>query len=237
MKQEWRLFWINAYVLEISWEAGISQHILLKMIAVKSTLENGLGADLYDIRMGYHALAVHFRQPVASPERSMVIQELISAAKTDLPHRKKRWHIPVCYAPEVAKDLISIANLKGMTVEELVYEHSSAEYMLYFYGFLPGFMYLGGLSERLHVPRKSIPDPQIASGSVAIGGMQTGIYPMNSPGGWHVIGKTPFSLFDPQTSRLPVFRAGDSICFLPIKKREFDIIVHDPGYSLTYDTI
>nr|MBI1229695.1 5-oxoprolinase subunit PxpB [Cytophagales bacterium] len=237
MKQEWRLFWINAYVLEISWEAGISQHTLLKMIAVKSSLEKGLGADLYDVRMGYHALAVHFRQPAGNRDWNKIIQELMENAQSDFPQSRKRWRIPVCYAPEVAKDLISIANLKGMTVEELVQEHSSAEYMLYFYGFLPGFMYLGGLSERLHVPRKAIPDPQIPSGSVAIGGMQTGIYPMNSPGGWHVIGKIPFSLFDPQTGRLPVFRSGDSICFMPIKKREFDIIVHDPVYSLTYDII
>lgn len=128
--------------------------------------------------------------------------------------------IPVCYEEEYATDLERIAEIKKIDKEEIVRLHCSQTYRVYMIGFLPGFPYLGTLDEKLSVPRKS--QPQIvAAGSVAIAGKQTGIYPLTSPGGWNVIGRTPLKLFDPYREDPTLLNAGDVVEFYPIGKNEF----------------
>ena len=112
---------------------------------------------------------------------------------------------------------------EGMTEREVVALHSGQPYRIYMLGFLPGFPYLGGLDERLHTPRLSTPRTRIPAGSVGIGGKQTGVYPMESPGGWQLIGRTPLKLFDPAAGMLP-YAAGDRIRFVPIDEGEFERI-------------
>ncbi|HSI78933.1 MAG TPA: carboxyltransferase domain-containing protein, partial [Lunatimonas sp.] len=150
---------------------------------------------------------------------------------------RKRWYIPVCYSSDVAKDILPLSSSKQIPVEELVNEHSQREYVLFFYGFLPGFMYLGGLSERLYSPRKAVPDPLIQAGSVAIGGQQTGIYPMDSPGGWHVIGRTPYRLFDSLENKMPPFLPGDRIRFSPISLKAYHTLKVNTEIKLDHEVI
>lgn len=131
--------------------------------------------------------------------------------------------IPVCYeGDDFAPDLSDIAEYAGLSESEVVQIHSASEYLIYMLGFLPGFPYLGGLDKRLCVPRLETPRARIPAGSVAIGGSQTGLYPVDSPGGWRIIGRTPLRVFD--TSRNPSFlyKAGDKIKFEPISRAEFD---------------
>ncbi|BAN95570.1 allophanate hydrolase subunit 1 [Plautia stali symbiont] len=112
-------------------------------------------------------------------------------------------------------DLAEVARAADLTSQQVVELHSSANYVVYFIGFQPGFPYLGGLDERLHTPRRAEPRLVVPSGSVGIGGSQTGIYPLAAPGGWQLIGHTPLSLFDPQQQPPTLLRPGDSVRFVP----------------------
>ena len=127
--------------------------------------------------------------------------------------------VPVCYGGAYGEDLPAVARHAGLSEEEVIRLHSGRTYRIYMLGFLPGFPYLGGLDERLFTPRRETPRTRIPAGSVGIGGQQTGIYPMESPGGWQLIGRTPLCLFAP--GRTLPYAAGDSIRFVPIDEREF----------------
>lgn len=128
--------------------------------------------------------------------------------------------IPVCYDLEMGPDLLSVAAQKNITPEELIRIHTEKEYRVYMLGFLPGFSYMGQVDERIATPRKSQP-ANVAAGSIGIAGKQTGIYPLASPGGWHIIGRTPLALFDAMKNEPTLLKAGDRIQFVPISKDEF----------------
>ncbi len=131
--------------------------------------------------------------------------------------------IPVCYEDEqFAPDLEKVALHARLSKEEVIKLHSSSDYLIYMMGFLPGFPYLGGMDPRLETPRLETPRTKIPAGSVAIGGAQTGLYPVESPGGWNIIGRTPLKLFDMKRKPFFLYEAGDKICFKPITKEEFD---------------
>ncbi|MGN6667322.1 MAG: 5-oxoprolinase subunit PxpB [Trinickia sp.] len=121
--------------------------------------------------------------------------------------------IPVRYGGEDGPDLLAVAAHTGLDVEEVVRRHASAEYIVFFVGFQPGFAYLGGLDASLHMPRRAVPRLEVPAGSVAIGGAQTGIYPAASPGGWQLIGRTPSSLFDPARTPPTLLQPGDRVRF------------------------
>lgn len=127
----------------------------------------------------------------------------------------RQVEIPVVYGGAGGPDLAEVACAAELTSQQVVELHSSADYVVYFIGFQPGFPYLGGLDERLHTPRRAEPRLVVPGGSVGIGGSQTGIYPLAAPGGWQLIGHTPLSLFDPQQQPPTLLRPGDSVRFVP----------------------
>ncbi|MEG3128713.1 5-oxoprolinase subunit PxpB [Pantoea cypripedii] len=126
--------------------------------------------------------------------------------------------IPVIYGGDVGPDLQVVADHAGMTPRQVVELHSSSAYVVYFIGFQPGFPYLGGLDSRLHTPRRAEPRVSVPAGSVGIGGSQTGVYPLATPGGWQLLGQTSISLFDPQLQPPTLLRPGDSVRFVPQKE-------------------
>ena len=130
--------------------------------------------------------------------------------------------VPVCYENEFAPDLREVAWHAGLSVEEVVERHSSATYRVTCVGFTPGFPYLSGLPATLATPRRSSPRKEIPAGAVGIGGMQTGIYPRKSPGGWNIIGRTPLSLFEVKREPPALLRAGDRVRFRRITREEFE---------------
>ena len=132
--------------------------------------------------------------------------------------------IPVCYDPEFALDLDHVASQAKLTPTKVVDLHSRLEYRVSCIGFVPGFPFLAGLPKELSTPRRATPRKEIPAGSVAIGGAQTGIYPLRSPGGWNLIGRTPLRLFDPEKTPPAFLRAGDRVRFRAITRDEFEAL-------------
>lgn len=136
--------------------------------------------------------------------------------------KRQPIHIPVCYDEEFGPDLVFLMKYCGLTKQEIINIHSAATYKVHMIGFLPGFAYLGGMSEQLLAPRKSVPRAKVPAGSVGIAGAQTGIYPLESPGGWQLIGQTPLQLFDLKQNQKPsLLKAGDEVIFTPIGIDDF----------------
>ena len=193
------------------------------------------GSHSEDITNGYSSIVLFLKSPGLQDKTikrlSTIDFSIFKKRKTD----QKKWKIPVLYDLNNEWDLLSTADYCNLSQPEVVHIHSLEEYTVRFIGFLPGFVYLDGLSDQLNIPRKKKPRAQVPVGAVGIGGNQTGIYPGKSPGGWQIIGQTPIPLFDvTQTSPSP-FKIGDSIQFSPIDSRTFETIrelVKQNRYSL-----
>ncbi len=135
--------------------------------------------------------------------------------------------IPVCYDAECGPDLSAVAAACNMTTEQVIGLHTQSTYRAGFVGFSPGFAYLQGLDERLHLPRLATPRARVPPGSVAIAGPQTAVYPNATPGGWHLLGRTPLRLFDPTRGRPALIEAGDTIRFTPVSRERFITLEHE----------
>lgn len=225
MKSEY--YSITPNLSEVKWNEEVSDHLLQKQIALEKLLKTQFKENIEEIRIGFKTLGICWKSIVHFKEIQDCLNQIDRLNEFPL-LSKKIWQIPVCYEFECARDLATLAKSKNLSPEELIRKHSSKPYRMHFYGFLPGFMYLQGLPKKLHSPRKSLPDKDVPAGSVAIGGSQTGIYPRNSPGGWHLIGQTPINLFDPN-SMPPVWaEPGDRIQFFSISKEELVTIQTNP---------
>lgn len=148
---------------------------------------------------------------------SLVLENL---AVVPLPPQR-HVEIPVCYGGEFGPDLGDVASHNKLSTDEVINIHSSAEYLVYFLGFSPGFPYMGGLSQQIATPRLATPRTTVPAGSVAIGGNQTGVYPVRSPGGWRIIGRTPLVLFRPDREPPTFLHMGDTVKFVPITQERF----------------
>jgi inhibitor of KinA len=129
--------------------------------------------------------------------------------------------VPVCYSGDLGPDIEEVACINQLTVHEVIKLHSQLTYQVFMIGFIPGFAYLGGMDARLTTPRKTTPRKVVPAGSVGIAGAQTGVYPMESPGGWQLIGQTPLRLFDAERNEPSLLKAGDEVKFEPITYTEF----------------
>ena len=129
--------------------------------------------------------------------------------------------IPVCYGGEFGPDLKDVAELHGMTMERAIELHASATYLVYFLGFVPGFAYLGDVAEELVTPRLATPRRSVPAGSVGIAGRQTGVYPVATPGGWRLVGRTPVKMFQPERAEMSLLAIGDRVQFVPISGEQF----------------
>jgi len=133
----------------------------------------------------------------------------------------RQVEIPVCYGGEYGPDLQDVSAMLAMTPEQVVELHSSTNYIVYFLGFVPGFAYLGELPKALATARLPTPRRTVPAGSVGIAGSQTGVYPVATPGGWRLLGRTPISMFRPQQNGLSLLSIGDRVRFSPISPEQF----------------
>jgi inhibitor of KinA len=140
--------------------------------------------------------------------------------KVELPE-PRRVEIPVCYGGEFGPDLNGVAELHRLTPERVIDLHASATYIVYFLGFVPGFAYLGELPPDLATPRLPTPRRSVPAGSVGIAGSQTGVYPISTPGGWRLLGRTPAKMFQPERAEMSLLSIGDCVRFVPISRQQF----------------
>lgn len=131
------------------------------------------------------------------------------------------WEIPVCYGGDFGSDLAEVAARAGLSPAKVIELHTGADYLVQAIGFAPGFAYLGGLPEKIHTPRRATPRTGVPAGTVGIGGAQTGVYPLATPGGWNLIGRTPLKMFDAMRAEPALLHAGDCVRFRPISEEEF----------------
>ena len=175
-----------------------------------------------DVIPAFCSLLINYDPRVISYEQiKRRMEALVKIDVTAGDTRKRVFEIPVCYGGEYGPDIQNIADHAGLRAEEVIQIHTSRDYLIYMLGFLPGFTYLGGLDERIHTPRLANPRIRIPAGSVGIGGSQTGIYPMDSPGGWQLMGMTPVKTYDPDREVPILVEAGDYIRFVAIDEDEF----------------
>jgi inhibitor of KinA len=182
-----------------------------------------------DVVPAFCSLTVHYDpMQFASADGSPVegIRRAIEAVLSEVPEPtevpERSIEIPVCYGGRFGEDLEELARQHEMTPERVVELHAAASYFVGMLGFAPGFPYLAGLDRRLVTARRSTPRTRVPRGSVAIGGEHTGIYPLDSPGGWHIIGRTPLTLFDLDRDPPSLLQAGDKVRFVAILPEAFD---------------
>lgn len=150
-----------------------------------------------------------------------IIKDILSKIKDDIKDDPRIVEIPVCYEEEFGPDLKFVAEHNNLSVEEVIQIHLSYENRVYMIGFAPGFPYLAGMSEKIAAPRKKTPRLSIPAGSVGIAGSQTGVYPISTPGGWQIIGRTPLELFRPESEIPSLLQSGDIVKFKAISKAEY----------------
>ena len=179
-------------------------------------------AAITEVVPSFCSVLVHY-DPVLRRYGSLCrwLEELLKEMPKQCAEGKRILKVPVCYGARFGADLGDMEKLLGMDRDEIIAIHSRPDYRIYMLGFLPGFVYLGGLDERIACPRLPSPRVKIAPGAVGIGGSQTGIYPMASPGGWRLIGQTPINMYDPQRKEPILVRAGDYIRFVPVGLEEW----------------
>lgn len=154
------------------------------------------------------------------------LQNIVYSGGTEAGDAKIRLvEIPVCYGGDSGPDLDFVASYSDLDVDTVVQIHCEVEYVVHMIGFAPGFPYLGGLDERIAAPRRDSPRGNVPAGSVGIAGKQTGIYSIETPGGWQLIGRTPLRLFSPARARPSLLRAGDHVRFVPISLSRFAELV------------
>lgn len=200
---------------------AISTEINRKVRSLTDALEEGSIPGVFDFLPTYRSVLVYYDPLiVTSGEVQDGIERLLQSAEITDTGMRHVVHIPTLYGGEMGPDIAFVAEHNGIDEQEVIRIHSGADYLVYMMGFSPGFAYLGGLDERLATPRLQSPRTEIPAGAVGIAETQTGVYPMASPGGWQLIGRTPLKLFDPTRERPVLLGAGDYVRFVPIESRE-----------------
>ena len=205
----------RALIVEI--EGGIDTETLDRIRMITSQIDQARIAGVTDIVPGYASVAIHYEPSIAgAAAMRRALGEALQAPATPAAHTDSHTvDIPVVYGGADGPDLDAVARHCGLSPQDVITRHAAATYTVHMIGFVPGFPYLGGLDPRLATPRLQTPRTLVPAGSVGIGGEQTGVYPVASPGGWQLIGRTPLRLFDPSRDAPALLQLGDRVRFIP----------------------
>lgn len=210
--------------LVVDFGNAISLEINMVVQRLVKVLTNRQEPGITEVMPTYRSAMVYFDPLLISrAELTALVGEILEdiGASDDSHIERRVIRVPVCYGGVFGPDIDYVARRTGLPVEEVVRIHSSRAYLIYMLGFTPGFPYLGGLPEELAVPRLEKMRTKIPAGSVGIAGSQTGFYPVESPGGWRLIGRTPLNAFNPEHAYPFIFAAGDYLQFKAVTVDEF----------------
>ena len=209
--------------LRIELPPRLDEAISARVIAMGDAVRARWGGLIRDAVVGYHTLTVYF-DPLRIDVRWLEEQLADIAAEPAAPEETPRAHVevPVCYGGELGPDLADVARAAGCSEQTVIELHTSREYRVFVVGFVPGFGYLGPVDPRLALPRRPTPRTRVPAGSVALAAGQTGIYPIETPGGWHLIGRTTIRPFDADRAEPVLFRPGDGVRFHSITREAYD---------------
>jgi inhibitor of KinA len=222
---------IGDHAITIRFGNTINDQMADRVFSLFQLLKKSYIPGVVDLIPAYSTLTVVYdiievRKYSDSDTASKYIQDILQRFLNTITNTNvsttREIEIPVCYHPSLGIDIEEISDQKNISSEELIHLHSNRTYRVYLIGFLPGFPYLGSINEKLLMPRKKTPRTNVLSGSVGIAGLQTGIYPCDSPGGWNIIGQTPLKLFNPYNSNPCLLYPGDHVRFVPISLKEFN---------------
>jgi KipI family sensor histidine kinase inhibitor len=179
-------------------------------------------AGIRNLHPAYCSLLVKFDAlKLRHAELEVILKKYLDRLEEVSLPEPRQVELPVCYGGEYGPDLSDVAAMHGVTTGQAIELHSSASYLVYFLGFVPGFAYLGGLPEALVTPRLATPRRRVPAGSVGIAGSQTGVYPFATPGGWRLLGRTPMAMFRTDREALSLLSIGDRVRFTPISRERF----------------
>jgi inhibitor of KinA len=226
----YNIFSLGDSALTVDFGNIIDEPINEKVIALFHVLQQQPLQGMIEVVPAYSSLTIYYdlmiarkKAPAGQPVFQWMSEKMNERLNQPLPQNDTTGTlitIPVCYDPEFGPDLENLAKEKNIPVEEVIRIHSSKSYRVFMLGFLPGFAYMGEVDESISMTRKNQP-VTVAAGSVGIAGRQTGIYPLVSPGGWQIIGRTALHLFNKEKEQSTLLKAGDRVQFIPVNKNEF----------------
>lgn len=235
MKQyefKWRIFPVSesAVLVEFGKEINKDIHQIVRMFG--KYLDEHPFTGMVEYVPAFSTLTIFYdvvkMKSVAKGEQpcyeivSSMIDKMLCNLNLSLEEKVRIVKIPVCYGGEFGPDLQYVARYNNISLDRVIEIHSSNEYVVYMIGFAPGFPYLGGMSKEISTPRRKSPRKSVPIGSVGIAGMQTGIYPISTPGGWQIIGSTPRALFCPHKCPPSILKPGDMVKFYSISTSEYE---------------
>jgi inhibitor of KinA len=222
---------VGDQAVSVCYSRGVNEEDHKHLLALRSWFSQNPFPGLLDLVVAYNSLTLiydayevgksSFGNSASSDVVSKVNQAVHEARRQGFWEKTKKLRIPVCYEDPFALDLKFVCQHSGMNPSQVIQLHSEKTYRVFMIGFLPGFPYLGEVDARIASPRRTHPRALVEAGSVGIAGMQTGIYPLASPGGWQIIGKTPLTLFQKNSLPPVPYEVGDEIEFYPITASAF----------------
>jgi KipI family sensor histidine kinase inhibitor len=221
--------------LVVEFGEAIDRAVSALVLALARRLEAAAVTGVVEVVPTFRSLMVHY-EPLVLPHGDLqrrLAAMLEGLAPEERPGRQ--WRIPACYDGDCGPDLPEVAERTGLTVAQVVERHSATPFHVYMMGFLPGFPYLGDLPPELELPRRESPRIRVPPGSIAIAMAMTSIYTLESPGGWHLLARTPAPLWDLRRAQPAVLAAGDKVTFEPVSLREYEAMqarAADGSYAL-----
>ena len=229
----YRIFPLGDSAITLDFGNQIDEEINRKVLALFHLLIKEPLPGTIDVVPAYSSIAIYYdvyqlrkkaddRRTVFEWMKEQLEKKLRQDPIAEVEDPSRVITIPVCYAKEFAPDIDRLAKAKQLSVEEVIQIHTSRTYRVYMLGFLPGFSYMAEVDTRIEMPRREESRQSVEAGSVGIAGKQTGIYPLVSPGGWQIIGRTPVRMFDANKEEPIYLKAGDRVQFISISKNEFE---------------
>ena len=231
IKEAYNIFPLGDSALLLSFGNSIDEEVNNKVLLAFYLLKSNRLNGITDVVPAYSSIAIHY--DVYTLRKGLLegrsaydivvsyIHQLLLEEYELMPFQPRLIKVPVCYDPNYGPDISCIARFRQLKLEEVIKIHTSKRYRVYMIGFMPGFTYMAEVDERIQVRRRADPRTKVEAGSVGIAGKQTGIYPITSPGGWQIIGRTPLPLFHKSEKNPVMFEPGDEVEFYSISEDEY----------------